>query len=197
MKQESFSKEKNNIIKGLIISTIILFIIIGLIPVGKAELTAYKKTDKREYQTGETTNITLIINNTYDEDIKVIIRDENIIANNGVIIKCLERTIKKKTTEEIPYSIILTKPGEYTIQKANISYEYEGKEKEIRTKPINITIKGEENNQMQQITEIYDCGGIKSRSTSIISGGMGGTSISLTSNNGGIQIRTNLGNNIQ
>jgi len=165
-----------------------------LLPLSFAEIIVSKAGNKN-LNVGDSLNITLIIKNTYNEDIKVKISDSNIIANNGISIKCLEQIIPANNQVEIPYPAIhLFKPGNFTLSKAEASYTYHGKNYKAESNLINISISGTENPniQVQGITEIYKCNGINSQSTRIVSS-TGGTSFSFSSSNNGIQINTNLG----
>ncbi len=94
----------------------------------KADLKI-KKIVNDNYKTGDNIKIKYEITNNYNQEIRGILTDENIINNSGYIIKCLSLTIPPKTSgildlnNKINLTLIPEKKGEYQLGKAKITYK--------------------------------------------------------------------------
>ncbi len=147
-------------------------------------LTVEKSAEKEDLIVGGSVTISLKVSNPFDKAIKVKIQDKNIIAGNGLIIKCLEREVPAGSATKVEYEPIeLYKEGKYELGKATVSYTDPKGDKEATAESNKLTLEvgGSSSNDavVQGITEIYNCDGISTTSTRMASSG-GGSSFSVS-----------------
>lgn len=150
------------------------------------QLSVEKHVQNKEIKVGDDVTIYLQITNPFNQDIPIRIQDKNILGNNGLDIRCYEKTIPNLQTIALRYDPIHAyASGEYTLDQATITYTNPktGKEETVKSNSLNITIKSSSTQTVHQqgITTIYNCGGISMKSTSISSGS---TQISINQNIG-------------
>jgi hypothetical protein len=179
------SLNKNNIFfsknKITLIFLVFFIIIIFLIPISFAQISAVKYLEKDSYSIGEDIIINLEIKNDYNSSVIVTIKDSNLIDGSGLEINCLEKQIFSKEKVLLSYNsfgdIIATESGNYTITPAIISYiNQDNQEIEIETNFLDIEIIGVDSYPTKIKTEVYQCGGLRSISTQRFSSGMSGSS---------------------
>ncbi|MFQ6063390.1 MAG: hypothetical protein ACE5J9_09500 [Methanosarcinales archaeon] len=150
------------------------------------QLSVEKHVQNKDIKVGDDVNIYLQFTNPFNQPIPIQIKDKNLLGNNGLDIQCYEYTLPSNHTVALSYDPIQAyAAGEYTLDKATITYTNPntGKEEEIKSNSLKITIKDSTTQMPQQqgITTIYNCGGVSMRSTQISSGS---TSISINQNIG-------------
>ena len=167
--------------KIVIISICILILFSGT---ASAKQLSVKKVVSADIKTGDSVTISLEFENPFNKSIPVKIQDNNILGNNGLKIQCYEYTLPDKPITGISYDIQIQaySAGEFTLDSATVTYTNPetGSQEYVKSKPIKISIKqGQVTVQRQGITQIYNCGGVSMRSTSISSSDS--TSISISS----------------
>jgi len=143
-----------------------------------AQLTVEKDVKIRDITVGDSIEIMLRLSNPFGKPVSIQIQDKNVIAGNGLDIQCLEYTLPADAASTITYSQPITafQPGEFTLEKATISYTNPdtGKEERIESNELKLTVKQsqtQQNLQQQGITTVYQCGGMSMISTSYSSRG--------------------------
>lgn len=151
---------------------LIIIILILCVPFALGELQIKKMVPDTKFETGNNIKISLNIINDYSKDVNVKIIDENIIGNNGINVKCLELTIPANSQRVYEYEpITIYKSGTFSIGPAKGTFIFDNYEKVIFSNNISIEVTGKDSNNVQGITEIYNCDGVRSISTSFSSGG--------------------------
>ncbi len=135
------------------------------------EIKAEKYIESASLQTGDYAKIKLLLSNPYNEDVKVRIRDKNILGNAGIDIQCLEYVLSAgKKTEISLEPVIAYEPGTFNLPGAEIEYTdpVSGERKIVYSNALSVTVKdsGKASGYMRGITSIYECGGISMRSSS-------------------------------
>jgi hypothetical protein len=156
-----------------------LVLLVLMLPAAAAELTVTKGVMDDQVEAGETIEVYLDFNNAYDEDIVVSIVDENTIDGSGVIIECLEALVPAGRESRIPYTPITAySTGNFTLGSAEVSYtEPGGATKSISSGEVEVHVTGDAIQGTRSVTKTYRCGGVQRESTSIVSSGMSGNSM--------------------
>ena len=154
-------------------------------------LTVEKKVGNKEISIGDDIELFLEITNPFQQDVKIELKDKNVIANNGLDIQCYELTLPASQVSKVGYEPIKAfKKGSYKLEKAELKFTNPetGKEENTKSNRLKIDIKDSTNNMSTQqhgITTIYQCGGTSMKSTSY------------SSSSGNFQFNFNQGSNQQ
>jgi hypothetical protein len=173
--------------KSNILTVIICLLIIFSGIASAKQLSVKKVIPISDIKTGDNVNITLEFENPFNISIPIKIQDNNILGNNGLEIQCFEYELQDRPLTLIAYDFPIQafSSGEFTLDQATVTYTNPetGTQESVKSQPVKIMIKqGHATGQQQGITQIYDCGGVSMRSTSVSSSG----SVSISS--GGQQI---------
>lgn len=168
--------------KVITISICLIIIFSGI--ASAKQLSVKKIVRNPDISTGDSANISLEFENPFNKSIPVKIQDNNVLGNNGLEIQCYEYELPDRPLTEVAYDFPIQaySSGEFTLDQATITYTNPetAKQESVKTQPVKILIKqGQTTGQIQGITQIYQCGGVSMRSTSVSSSGS--TSISISS----------------
>ena len=170
-----------------IVPLLLIFLLVSMVD---AQLVVEKYANKMVVKTGDSIVIGLRIKNNFDKDIKVRIKDKNIIGGSGLDIQCLEQIVKANDEARIEYDPITpTIAGSYTTDKAEITYinPLSGKEEKVYSNQLKIDVKGSGIGGARTITVLYNCNNQYIRQTSSTYG----SSNIMISIGGNIQISQN------
>ena len=178
--------------KSNILTIMICLLIIFSGTVSAKQLSVRKVIPISDIKTGDNVNITLEFENPFNRSIPIKIQDNNILGNNGLEIQCYEYELPDRQLTQIAYDFPIQafSSGEFTLDQATVTYTNPetGAQESVKTQPVKIVIKqGQAAGQQQGITQIYNCGGVSMRSTSVSSSSSSSISIS----NGGQQTGQN------
>lgn len=166
------------------IVTISICLIIIFSGIASAKQLSVKKiVGNTDISTGDGVNISLEFENPFNKSIPVKIQDNNILGNNGLEIQCFEYDLPDRPLTKVAYDFPIQaySSGEFTLDPATVTYTNPetGTQESVKTQPVKIVIKqGQVTGQQQGVTQIYQCGGVSMRSTSISSSSSSSISIS-------------------
>jgi hypothetical protein len=179
--------------KGSKIVPILLCLLILFSGTASAKQLSIKKIiPNTEIKTGDSVTISLEFQNPFNKSIPVKIQDNNILGNNGLEIQCFEYTLPDKPVTQVGYDFPIQaySAGEFILDPATVTYTNPetGIQESVKSGPVKVSIKqGQSTGQQQGITQIYNCGGVSMRSTSISSS----SSTSISISNGSQRINRN------
>lgn len=157
------------------IVTISICLIIIFSGIASAKQLSVKKiVGNTDISTGDGVNISLEFENPFNKSIPIKIQDNNILGNNGLEIQCFEYDLPDRPLTQVAYEFPIQaySPGEFTLDPATVTYTNPetGTQESVKTQPVKIVIKqGQVTGQQQGVTQIYQCGGVSMRSTSVSS----------------------------
>ena len=166
------------------IVTISICLIILFSGIASAKQLSVKKiVGNTDISTGDSVNISLEFENPFNKSLPVKIQDNNILGNNGLEIQCYEYELPDRPLTQVAYDFPIQaySSGEFTLDPATVTYTNPetGTEESKKTQPVKIVIKqGQTTGQQQGVTQIYQCGGVSMRSTSVSSSSSSSISIS-------------------
>ncbi len=174
--------------KASTIIPLILMLVLMAAAAQAKDLSVEKLAKEKDLKTGDSVTISLMFTNPFDQDLPVRIVDNNVIANNGLDVQCMEFTVPANQQVEAEYPPIqLLNDGEYTLDAASVSYTdpETGEENTVKSGTLKVSVgKGNAAGSGQGVTTIYQCDGMNMRSTSFSSTG-GNMQVSI--NQGGMQ----------
>ncbi len=157
-------------VRIVLILAIMLVLTITGTAASQPGITVKKILENRDIKAGGEVKLALELTNPYPQQVKIKIRDKNVIGGNGLDIQCYEYTLPGNTVKKIEYdSLEVYQPGKYRLEPATITYTdpSTGKSRETKSNPLEIEIKGKpQGGNRQGITTIYQCNGIAMKSTS-------------------------------
>ncbi len=152
-------------------------------------LTVEKIVENKTVSTGQSVKIMLKFHNPFNQKLVVQIKDENVLAGNGLDVQCLEYELPSNKEVILAYDPIqVFTQGVFNITGASVSYENpETHSKEtVTSNSVIVRVVGNSSiNQMRGVTTIYRCNGVNMQSTSYTYGfatGGGGFNIQIGSN---------------
>lgn len=172
-----------NMNRSKIVMIVLCLLILFSGTVSAKQLTVRKVIPNTDIKTGDSVSITLEFENPFNKSIPIKIQDNNILGNNGLEIQCYEYALPDKPLTGVSYDFPLQaySAGEFTLDPATVTYinPETGTQESVKSEPVRVSIKqGQTTGQVQGITQIYNCGGVNMRSTSVSSSGSSSISIS-------------------
>ncbi|PWB56770.1 MAG: hypothetical protein C3F06_00640 [Candidatus Methanoperedenaceae archaeon] len=169
--------------RSMIVTISICLIIIFSGITSAKQLSVKKIVSNTDISTGDSANISLEFENPFNKSLPVKIEDNNVLGNNGLEIQCYEYELPDRPLTLVGYDFPIQaySPGEFTLDPATVTYTNPetGTQESVKTQPVKIVIRqGRATGQQQGITQIYQCGGVSMRSTSVSSSSSSSVSIS-------------------
>jgi len=125
--------------------------------------------NKENLKVGDEVTVLMRFQNPFGKELHIQIADKNIIGDNGYDIQCLEYTLPADNEIVLALAAIQPfRPGNFTLNKADIRYisPETGKEEHAYSEEITVEIKpGNPSQNSQGITTVYQCGGHSIKST--------------------------------
>jgi hypothetical protein len=124
-----------------------------------AQVTVEKILDNPNPEVGSEVRVLLHINNTLGK-VPARLVSQDILGGSGFDIQCYEFTLPAGDNTIELVSLNPAFPGEYTLSKAQITYQSNGREEIVESNELEVKVAGKEPAVRQEsVTTIYQCGG--------------------------------------
>ncbi|MCD6464139.1 hypothetical protein J7L02_01285 [Candidatus Woesearchaeota archaeon] len=147
-------------------------------------LSVEKIVENNTLSTGQSVKIMLKFHNPFNQKLVVQIKDENVLAGNGLDVQCLEYELPSNKEVILAYDPIqVFTPGVFNITGASVSYENPEthRQETVTSNSVVVRVVGNySGNSMRGVTTIYRCNGVNMQSTSYTYGfATGGSSFNI------------------
>lgn len=149
---------------------------------GAQSLSVEKVVQPDRVSTGDQVQVVLKFTNPFGKEVPVRIMDKSILGGSGLDVQCLDYTLPADRSVVVSYDPIrVYQAGDYTLDPATVTYTNPStgsQESVVSNSPKVVVQPSASAGQQQGVTTLYQCGGIRFRSSSFSSGGS--TSITIS-----------------